>query len=61
MRFETLEAANPVFDEPTLAVLIKDELFFIANSQWGAVDERGNLAPPEKLKEAVILKLGLQR
>ncbi|MFL6228063.1 MAG: hypothetical protein ACJ741_04730 [Pyrinomonadaceae bacterium] len=57
--FETLEANNPVFDEPTLGVVVKDDLFFIANSQWGAIDEKGNLAPLEKLKDPVVLKLKL--
>ena len=58
-RFETVAANDPVFDEPTLGVLVKDRFYFIANSQWGAVDEQGRLAPPEKLKEPVVLKLRL--
>jgi hypothetical protein len=59
VKFETLEANNPAFDEPTLGVLLRDDLYFIANSQWGAIDEKGNLAPAEKLKDPVILKLRL--
>jgi DNA-binding beta-propeller fold protein YncE len=59
VKFETLEANNPIFDEPTLGVVVKDDLYFIANSQWGAIDEKGNLAPVEKLKDPVILKLKL--
>ena len=58
-RFETVSANDPAFDEPTLGVVVKDQLYFIANSQWGAVDEQGRLAPPEKLKELVVLKLRL--
>lgn len=58
-RFETLEANNPVFDEPTLGVVVRDEFYFIANSQWGAIDERGRLAPAEKLREPVVLKIKL--
>jgi hypothetical protein len=57
-RFEVLEANNPLFDEPTLGVLVKDDLFFVANSQWGNVDEKGQLAN-DKLKEPLILKLRL--
>jgi sugar lactone lactonase YvrE len=60
MRLEVLEANNPLFDEPTLAVIVRDDLYFIANSQWGAVDEQGNLAAAEKLKEPLILKLRLK-
>jgi sugar lactone lactonase YvrE len=59
VKFETLEANNPVFDDPTLGVLVQGDLYFIANSQWGAIDEKGNLAPAEKLKDPVILKLKL--
>jgi hypothetical protein len=33
-RFETLEANNPAFDEPTLGVLVKHDFYFIAHSQW---------------------------
>jgi len=58
-RFETIAANLPAFDEPTLGVLVKDDFYFVANSQWGAVDEQGKLAPPEKLKDPVVLKLKL--
>ncbi|HMG33924.1 MAG TPA: hypothetical protein VKM94_08300 [Blastocatellia bacterium] len=56
-RFEVLEVNNPLFDEPTLGVVVDDELFFIANSQWGSVDEKGQLSPEEKLKSPLILHL----
>ena len=59
MRFEVLEANNPVFDEPTLAVLVGDSLYYNANSQWGMIDDKGKLAADEKLREAVVLKLKL--
>jgi hypothetical protein len=58
-RLEVLEANNPLFDEPTLGVLVRDSFYYIANSQWGSVDEKGQLAPPEKLREPVILKVKL--
>jgi hypothetical protein len=57
--FETLEANNPLFDEPTLGVIVNDTLFYIANSQWGAIDKDGNLSQPEKLAYPLILKLKL--
>lgn len=59
VKFETLEANNPVFDEPTLGVIVKDEFYFVANSQWGAIDRTGHLAPDEKLKEPAVLKIKL--
>lgn len=58
-RFEVIEANNPLFDEPTLGVLIEDMFYYVANSQWGAIDEKGQLAPVEKLREPVILKMKL--
>jgi hypothetical protein len=58
-RLEIVEANNPLFDEPTLGVLVKDILYFIANSQWGLVDEKGKLGPPEKLRDPIVLKVKL--
>jgi len=58
-QLKVLEANNPVFDEPTLAVLSGDTLFYIANSQWAAIDEKGVLAPEEKLRNPIVLKLKL--
>jgi hypothetical protein len=58
-RFETIEANNPVFDEPTLGVLVKDSFYFVANSQWGTIDENGKLAPVEKLKDPTVLRIKL--
>lgn len=56
----TLEANHPDFNEPTLGVLIGDELYFVANSQWPLVNEKGILVT-EELREPVILKLGLRK
>lgn len=58
-RLEVLEANNPLFDEPTLGAVVKDNFYFIANSQWGLVDEKGQLGPAEKLVEPIILKIKL--
>jgi hypothetical protein len=58
-RLEIIAANDPVFDEPTLGVLVKDTFYLIANSQWGAIDENGQLAPAGKLKEPVVLKIKL--
>jgi sugar lactone lactonase YvrE len=58
-KFDVLEANNPAFDEPTLAVIAEGILYYNANSQWGMIDEKGRLAAEEKLRDAVILKLKL--
>lgn len=59
--FRVLEANHAAFDEPTLGVLVKDQFYFVANSQWGSVDEKGQLAPPEKLRNTLILKMDLRK
>ncbi len=58
-RVETIAANAPMFDEPTLGVLAKDSFYFVANSQWGAIDDKGNLATEDKLSYPVVLKLKL--
>lgn len=58
-RLEVVEANNPLFDEPTLGVIVKDNLYYVADSQWGAVDKTGKLASEEKLRETIILKMKL--
>lgn len=58
-RFEAVAANHAAFDEPTLGVVVRGDFYFVANSQWGAIDGQGRLAPPEKLKEPVVLKLKL--
>ncbi|MBI3651096.1 MAG: hypothetical protein HY231_08605 [Acidobacteria bacterium] len=54
-----LEANNPLFDEPTLGVIIKDDFYFIANSQWRKVDDNGTAAPAEKWQNPLILRVKL--
>jgi ketosteroid isomerase-like protein len=56
---EVLEANNPLFNEPTLGVVVKDKFYFIANSQWSSVDREGKQAPMDKLQAHLILKTDL--
>lgn len=56
--YNLLEANHIDFNEPTLGVIIGDELFYIANSQWELVNEKAELQI-EKLKNPVILKIKL--
>jgi hypothetical protein len=58
-RCEVLEANNPLFDEPTLGALVNEYFYFIANSQWGLVDDKAQLGPAEKLADPIILKIKL--
>jgi tetratricopeptide (TPR) repeat protein len=58
-RMQVLESNDPVFDEPTLGVLVKDSFYFIANSQWGLIDEKGHLGPADKLADPIVLRVRL--
>jgi sugar lactone lactonase YvrE len=59
-RAEILEMNSPLFDEPTLGVLVGDELYYVANSQWSRFDKDGTIFPMDKLQEPVILRAALQ-
>lgn len=56
---KVVEANNPLFDEPTLGVIVGDTFYYVAASGWGAFDREGKLPPPERLKEHVVLKVKL--
>lgn len=51
-----LERKNPSFEEPTLGVVVGDELYYVANSQYGAFDENGQ-PRTDRLVDTVILRL----
>jgi len=57
--FRVLSANNPVFDEPSLGVIVNDHFLFLANSQWGKISDDGKLAAEEQLRAPVVLKLKL--
>jgi sugar lactone lactonase YvrE len=56
---ETLEANHADFNEPTLGVLVGRDFYFVANSQYEMVDEKGEAGAPEKWREPVVLRLRL--
>jgi sugar lactone lactonase YvrE len=55
-----LDRAHSRFDEPTLGVVVDDALYYVANSQYGAVRDDGSL-DESRLKEPTILRLPLAR
>jgi len=57
--FKILCANHPLFDEPTLGVIVDSHFLFVANSQWGKISDDGKLPPEEQLRDPVILKLKL--
>ncbi len=54
-----LESNHPQYEIPTTGVLARGSFYYIANSQLRKLNEREEIAPPEKLKEPVILALPL--
>jgi sugar lactone lactonase YvrE len=59
-KVETLARALPAFDDPTLATVVDDTLYYVANSHWNKFDDDGRLHSPEKLAGPVVLKMPLQ-
>lgn len=59
-RYRTLAAGHPDHIEPTLGVLSGDSFYYIANSQWPLVGEKGEV-DPAKFKHPVVLKIDLKR
>ena len=57
--YKILENANPNFNEPTLGVIVKNNLYYIANSQWDSYNKDGSIFPMDKLEKIVILKTKL--
>jgi hypothetical protein len=54
-----LERAHPRYDEPTLGVLVGEELFYVANSQWERFGPDGRIADSTALQRPVVLRLPL--
>lgn len=59
-RFEILERARPEHREPTLGVIVGNDLYYVANSQWEAFGEAGRPSAPEQLVAPVVLRLPLR-
>jgi hypothetical protein len=57
-RLQVLEANNPLFNEPSLGTIVEDSFYFVANGQWEAIDQHGQIAA-DKLTMPLILKLRL--
>ncbi len=56
-----LEVNHPMMNNPTTGELIKDQLYYVANAQFGSFNEDGSLFPMEKLYEVCILQLNLEK
>lgn len=56
---DVLLQGHPDFDEPTFGVKVGSDLYFVANSHWGAFDETGRLVSPDSLTPPAILKIAV--
>ena len=60
VRMETLEANHPMFMNPTTGVVVGDELFVVANSQFSSFAREGEPYAAERLFETVVLRIPLR-
>jgi WD40 repeat protein len=59
-KIDVIDTGNKYFDIPTTLVIVNDELFVLANSQLGNLDqENQKIRQPEKLTQTFILKYKL--
>ena len=56
---EVLERARPDYAEPTLGVMVGNELYYVANSQWERFREDGGIDAPDRLRPPLVLRLRL--
>ena len=54
-----VQRAHPLFDEPTLGVVVGGKLHYVANSQWRRFEEDGTIWPRERLDPPTILRAPL--
>ena len=58
IRFEIMDRKHPLFNEPTIGIIVGQEFYYIANSQWSGY-ENGKIKAPEQLQDIVILRAKL--
>ena len=54
-----IERSTPTLGDPTHGVIVGDAFYYIANSGWNVLDERGKLKPGMAFTEAMVMKAGL--
>lgn len=57
--WRALESATPLLTEPTHAVPVGGEVFFIADSGWEKIDDDGRLRPGMTMSPAHVLRLAV--
>ena len=57
---DVLAANHPDWDEPTLGVMERGILYFVANSHWNRVDEKHRLPPEDLLSRPLVMRLDVR-
>ncbi len=60
VRAEIIDQGHPALGEPTQGTIVGDELYYVANSQWGGYTNDHKLKPENELQDVVILKCKLK-
>ena len=56
-RARVLASSLEAFDEPTLGVVVDDDFYFVANSQWNRFDSKHELPAASDLRAPVIMRV----
>lgn len=57
--WRALESATPLLTEPTHAVLVGGEVFFVADSGWDRIDDAGRVKPGMVLEPAHVMRVAV--
>jgi hypothetical protein len=52
-----VERATPTLGDPTHGVFVDADFFYIANSGWNGIDERGVISSSTHLSPAIIMRV----
>ena len=56
-----LERSTATLGDPTHAVVVGQDLYYIANSGWDVIDDHGNMKPDAKLSPPRIMRVQLKK
>jgi hypothetical protein len=58
--YQILENNHPEFNEPTLGTIVRNTLYYVANSCWNCYDKNDQQFTEDKLKETIIMQIDLK-
>lgn len=61
INIQILDRKHPAFNEPTIGTIVGDQLYYVANSQWGGYNEDHTLKPKNELQDIIILRRKLNQ